>query len=250
MKAVLSTVLLAVSLSSALAREPMAVTLSFDDSTLDHYVYAVPALERHGYRGTFCLITAWVGTMNHGFQLTWDNVRDMKKRGHVIATHTHDHVNTGKLVKEGKADEVRRQLVVSRDLIKKEAGSAPEYFGAPFASFGPEVIRIAAEEGLVTMTDIRLNHGGGENKYPSYGSDGNVGETIRAWYEKGVPGIDLVFHGIHPKLGVWHPFKDPAELDRALDQVQELEKAGMIRVLGCRDFHDFMKAKGKLPGRP
>ena len=86
--------------------EPLRVALTFDDSLKDHLLIAAPMLEEHGWRGTFCIVTDWVG--KDSSKLTWDDVRELVRRGHEIATHTKTHRNLVELLKADKGDEVRR----------------------------------------------------------------------------------------------------------------------------------------------
>lgn len=85
--------------------EPLRVALTFDDSLKDHLLIAAPMLEERGWRGTFCIVTDWVG--RDSSKLTWDDVRELVRRGHEIATHTKTHRNLVELLKAGKGDEVR-----------------------------------------------------------------------------------------------------------------------------------------------
>ena len=57
---------------------PMRVTLTFDDSLKDHLLIAAPLLEERGWRGTFNLVTDWIGKDER--HLTWDDVRELVRR--------------------------------------------------------------------------------------------------------------------------------------------------------------------------
>ena len=52
-------------------REPIRATLTFDDSLKDHLLIAATMLEERGWRGTFCIVTDWVGKDSK--HLTWDD---------------------------------------------------------------------------------------------------------------------------------------------------------------------------------
>ena len=81
----LATSLLALAAGSA-AAAPLRVALTFDDSLKDHLLIAAPMLEERGWRGTFCIVTDWVGINDK--HLSWDDIRELVRRGHEIATHT------------------------------------------------------------------------------------------------------------------------------------------------------------------
>ena len=75
--------------ASVAAAAPLRVALTFDDSLKDHLLVAAPMLEERGWRGTFCIVTDWIGRDDS--RLSWDDVRELVRRGHEIATHTASH---------------------------------------------------------------------------------------------------------------------------------------------------------------
>ena len=89
--------LLASAMPSAFGSQ-MRVALTFDDSLKDHLLIAAPLLEKHGWRGTFNIVTDWVGS-GEKF-LTWEDVGELVRRGHEIATHTKTHRSLVKLLAE------------------------------------------------------------------------------------------------------------------------------------------------------
>ena len=67
-----STITTALALSAMTAftePAPLRVALTFDDSLKDHLLIAAPMLEERGWRGTFCIVTDWVG--KDDMHLTW-----------------------------------------------------------------------------------------------------------------------------------------------------------------------------------
>lgn len=100
--------------------EPMRVVLSFDDSLKDHLLIAAPMLEERGWRGVFNIVTDWVGKDDR--HLTWDDVCELLRRGHEVATHTASHPNLVALLEAGSTNEVRRQFAASRDVIFEKTG--------------------------------------------------------------------------------------------------------------------------------
>ena len=106
----------------------VTVTLTFDDGSRDH-LKAAALIEKYGWRGCFNIVTDKVGDERH---LTWDEIRDLKRRGHEIASHTATHPNLAKLLADGKRGEATDELVRSRDAIAKETGSAPRFLCHPY----------------------------------------------------------------------------------------------------------------------
>jgi len=188
--------------------KPMDVVLTFDDGVKDHLLIAAPELEKRGWRGIFCVIPEWVG--KDGKKLTWDDVRELKRRGHEIANHTLSHADLGKLAREGKLDEVRRQIVAGRDAIAQEVGEAPKVLCIPFGSIEPAVYRIAAEEGQVVLPVDRANYGEG---------GGLVDERIDGRLTCADLYCDILSHGIVKSGGGWRPFATEAEFCAHLDRI-------------------------------
>jgi len=209
------------------SREPMRVTLTFDDSLKDHLLIAAPELEKRGWRGTFNIVTDWVGSKSG--MMTWDDVRVLVRRGHELATHTVSHPNLRKLLADGNTNEVHRQLAVSRDLIADRTGFVPRFMCAPYVSQDEVTDRICREEGLQQMNVRRHN----------FGTDNadSIRAVIAESVANGCKRLDLLHHGISAAdHGGWEPFPDRASFVRHLDAIAELERQGKIVVTdydGC-----------------
>lgn len=202
-------------------REPLRVALTFDDALKDHLLIVAPELEARGWRGTFNIVTDWVGK-NDKF-LTWDDVRELIRRGHEITTHTKSHPSLTKLLKEGKTDEVRREIAASRDAIAENTGFTPRFMCAPFIAQNEETARICREEGLRQMLGGRYNFG--------TGSGDKVVEVVEKAIADGTTRIDLLHHGISAAdHGGWCPFANRAEFAHHLDLVARMEREGKLIV--------------------
>ena len=201
--------------------EPLRVALTFDDSLKDHLLIAAPMLEERGWRGTFCIVTDWVG--RDSSKLTWDDVRELVRRGHEIATHTKTHRNLVDLLKAGKEDEVRRELDESVDMILRETGVAPRFMFAPGVCQNDETARICREAGLRQTPAIRRNFGASNpDKVVSV-----VDELVRSGKRR----VDILHHGVSKKdHGGWCPFPDRESFRRHLDSIAELERKGKVIV--------------------
>ena len=226
MKKMIGVVTLAAGVWSGAHGEPLRVTLTFDDGLKDHLRVAAPELEKRGWRGTFNIVTDLIGTGDT--RLTWDDVRELVRRGHEIATHTKTHANLVDLLKAGKADEVRRELAVSRDAIAEKTGFTPLYLCTPFTAQNEETERIAREERLRQMLRDRYNFG--------EGNEDKVGEVVTQRLASVTKRLDILHHGITAKGGGWRPFKDKAEFARHLDLIAELEKEGKVVVTDYSGF--------------
>ena len=202
-------------------REPLRVALTFDDSLKDHLLIAAPELEARGWRGTFNIVTDWVGKGDKF--LTWEDVRELVRRGHEVTTHTKSHPQLVKMLKAGKADEVRREIAASRDAIADNTGFTPRFMCAPFVQQDEETARICREEGLVQMEAPRRNFG--------MGSCGRVVEVVRDFIGRGERRLDILHHGISAaEHGGWRPFANREEFARHLDLIAGLEREGRVIV--------------------
>jgi len=209
------------SVAGGAAREPLRVALTFDDSIKDHLLIAAPMLEERGWRGTFCIVTDWVGKNPH--KLTWDDVRELVRRGHEIATHTKSHRNLLQLMKEGAEEEVRRELLESVAKIQKETGIAPRFMFSPGVKQNDETARICREVGLRQAESVRYNFG-------SNNCDA-VAATVEGLIRSGKRRADILHHGVSQKdHGGWRSFEDRESFRRHLDAIKELERKGRIVV--------------------
>ena len=211
----------------ASARKPVRVVLTFDDALKDHLLIAAPELEKRGWRGTFNIVTDWIGKDEK--YLTWDDVRELVRRGHEVTTHTVGHPNLVQLLKEGNTNEVRRQLAVSRDLIAERTGFVPRYLCTPGVAQNEATDRLCREAGLRQMNVPRHNFGANN-------ADA-VCEVVSDAVARGCRRLDLLHHGVSAAdHGGWCPFPDRASFARHLSRIAEMERQGVLRVTdydGC-----------------
>lgn len=200
---------------------PVRVTLTFDDSLKDHLLIAAPLLEAHGWRGTFNIVTDWVGAGDRF--LSWGDVRELVRRGHEIATHTKTHRNLLKLLKDEGEAAVRRELAVSRDAIADATGFTPRFMCPPFLAQSEETARLCRAECLRQMIACRINFG--------QGAEGKTRAKIASRLTRGVCRLDLMHHGLSAEgFGGWKPFRDRAAFERHLNDIAALEREGKIIV--------------------
>ncbi len=200
---------------------PLRVALTFDDSLKDHLLIAAPMLEERGWRGTFCIVTDWVGKDSK--HLTWDDVRELVRRGHEIATHTKSHRNLVSLLNEGGEEEVRREIAESADKILAETGFAPRFMFSPFVQQNETTARICRELGLRQADRARYNFG-------SNNCD-RVAKTVAELRGSGAVRADILTHGISAAdHGGWCPFADRESFRKHLDAIAELERKGELIV--------------------
>ena len=198
---------------------PVNLMLTFDDWLDDHYAIVVPALEKRGWRGVFSVVPAWVGGPE---AKGWERLREIVRRGHVVANHTYSHQCLGRLCAQGKRETVRAEIVQGRDILEKMTGTRPKLLCLPGCDYVPEVDKIAREEGQVVMPVGRSFYGEWEK---------NVTREIDALYAKGVRRADFAVHGIRPQGGGWKPFPSEKAFLDYLDAIKAAERAGKIRIV-------------------
>ena len=207
--------------SAASSAEPLRVALTFDDSLKDHLLIAAPMLEERGWRGTFCIVTDRVGSGDK--YLNWDDVRELVRRGHEIATHTKSHRNLVSLLNEGREDEVRSEIKESADTVLAETGFAPRFMFSPFICQNEETARICRELGLRQAEVPRHNFG-------SNNCD-RVAAVVAKLRADGVERADILAHGVsQADHGGWCSFVDRESFRKHLDTIAELERKGEVVV--------------------
>jgi peptidoglycan/xylan/chitin deacetylase (PgdA/CDA1 family) len=203
------------------------VTLTFDDNLKGHYTIAAPVLERYGFRGTFNIVSDWVG--GDGRKMNWDEVRELRRRGHEIASHTASHKNLPALYAESGEAAVMRELAVSRDVIRRETGAAPRFFCHPFGQASSDVDSAVRSAGMTPMLLCRHNFGTGTTPETFAGFlDGLIaGKTEKA---------DILFHGITKETGGWKPLASSADFEGCIAVLAEYARKGRIRVVDYATF--------------
>jgi peptidoglycan/xylan/chitin deacetylase (PgdA/CDA1 family) len=104
--------------------KPVAVSLTFDDGTLDQYLLAYPELERRNIKATFFVLTEpleegyWQDCEDRRLLFSWDHAREMAVSGHEIGSHSKNHASL-----LGNDSSVEEQLRDSQAKINREVRS-------------------------------------------------------------------------------------------------------------------------------
>ena len=81
------------------------VVFTFDDGKRSNGEFVAPLLERHGFGGTF-YITEGLGFEDKDYYLTWEEVRELHRRGFEIGNHTRSHRDVSTLAPDQLAADV------------------------------------------------------------------------------------------------------------------------------------------------
>ena len=111
--------------------KPAALSLTFDDGYYSQYEKAVPALNAHGFKGTFFIFTDYADYFN-----LWDRWREAAVMGHEIASHSKTHPFLTAL----PLSEAEYEIVTSQMLIDAEIpGQKSVTFAYPYGDLNAAV---------------------------------------------------------------------------------------------------------------
>jgi peptidoglycan/xylan/chitin deacetylase (PgdA/CDA1 family) len=116
-----------------------AVVLTFDDGYQNNYKNAFPILREFNYKAVFFLVTNAIGRDNFWHDpsrearlpmVSWDEVEEMENAGMEIGSHALNHPSLSSL----SAEDVRRELVESREALARRLSQAPCSFANPYGN--------------------------------------------------------------------------------------------------------------------
>ncbi|ABW20347.1 polysaccharide deacetylase family protein [Alkaliphilus oremlandii] len=116
------------------------VALTFDDYIDEEVFPLLDVLDAHHVKGTFFII-------GNTIDRNKDVLREIYRRGHIIANHTWEHLNNHSITE----DEFRAQLISTQLVIQENIGILPNYYRPPGGFYNAKMLRIAKEVGLQTI---------------------------------------------------------------------------------------------------
>ncbi len=112
------------------------LALTFDDGTASVLVNALPVLRHHGIPATAFVVTGWAsGEIPDSFRrfvLDWRGVGALQAGGMTVASHSVTHPNFARL----EPGEVRRELEISREELRRALGIETDEFAIPLGQSG------------------------------------------------------------------------------------------------------------------
>ncbi|AJQ29110.1 polysaccharide deacetylase family protein [Pelosinus fermentans] len=120
---------------------PKPILITLDDGYKDNYQVAYPILQKYHFTATIFVITDFVN--NYGKYLTWNQIREMSDNGVSFEAHTLSHISLPKASDE----EIRNQLVKSKEAIEWRLGKKVDYLAYPGGEYDQRVIGLAKEAG-------------------------------------------------------------------------------------------------------
>ncbi len=84
----------------------------------------------------------------HGYMMTWEQVRGLRKAGHIVGAHTLSHPNVAQVSK----DEARSEITESKRQLEEKVGGPIEHFSYPHPALSPcwstQTVEITREAGF------------------------------------------------------------------------------------------------------
>ncbi len=184
------------------------VVLTFDDSSVSHFVHARPVLKRYGFGATFFITEGFSFLTNKTDYMTWDQIAELHRDGFEIGNHTREHMG----VTRDTVGRLAGQLETIAAHCREHHIPAPISFAWPGNAFHTSALPVLRAAG------VRFARRGGEPEVP-YREGGGIA------YE---PGLDHPL--LIPTAGDARPTWALADLQRAVAMARD----GRIAVL---QFH-------------
>ncbi len=114
------------------------ITISFDDAYLDTYIHAFPYLDKNGIESTFAVPVNLIGKKCENRPVVnWKQLKEMRKKGHDIASHTLSHKKFNTLLSTSKAN-ARSEIINSKRILQKHLDAPIPSFVYPYISRLPD----------------------------------------------------------------------------------------------------------------
>lgn len=130
------------------------ILLTFDDGYLNNYQDAYPILKKYGFKGTFFIITNFVGSPVY---MNWDQIKEMAFNDMDIESHTLSHPNLTIL----SFDQLNSELQGSKKTIEEKLDKRVFVICYPSGKYNDDVIIKAKGTGYLlgatTKPDITQN---------------------------------------------------------------------------------------------
>lgn len=124
-------------LQNNLPKNKVLITFTFDDGFEECYTVIAPLLEKYNCRGAFFINANYIDSYSEYQKefkkrvaiktkkpMSWDQVIDLHKRGHLIGSHNLDHTNFAELT----LGEIEFQLKRNKEILEQKLNYNCEYF--------------------------------------------------------------------------------------------------------------------------
>lgn len=123
------------------------ISFTFDDGGRSFLYIVAEVLERYGFWGTFFIATAYIDTA--GF-LTKDEVIELRRRGHLIGSHSHTHPERMDTLQVTKLQE---EWAVSCSMLSKILDEPVSMASIPNGFSSKGVLQAMSDNGITLIYD-------------------------------------------------------------------------------------------------
>lgn len=120
------------------------ISFTFDDGFEECYTVIAPLLEKYGTRGAFFINANYIDS-DQNYQtkfnerintftkkpMSWEQIKDLHRRGHLIGSHNLDHTNFGEL----DLAEITEQLETNKQILEEKLNYRCDYFAWTYGQF-------------------------------------------------------------------------------------------------------------------
>lgn len=119
------------------------VVFTFDDGYSDVVTYALPVLEKYGFRGSLAIVPGLLG--KNGYT-TWEQLSKAVDSGHEVVSHTNTHIDSVNFKKYTET-QVLDDYIQANQAFKAHLGFTPHILVYPFGHENLRVQEIARKAG-------------------------------------------------------------------------------------------------------
>jgi peptidoglycan/xylan/chitin deacetylase (PgdA/CDA1 family) len=119
--------------------------LTFDDGYADVYDHALPIMERRGWHCVVFVSMDLIGCVEYHAtrgplrHMTWAQLEELARRGHVVASHGCGHIALNRLNPAAAQGEIDR----ARHVLEERLPGSPDWLAYPFGELpGPGILRL------------------------------------------------------------------------------------------------------------
>jgi len=134
-----------------------SVIITIDDGFKSGYEIAYPILKKYGFTATFFVYTDFVSVSKDA--ITWDRLRELKRDGFEVASHTLSHCDLTNKKKE-ESDQVylariTKELKSSKQIIDNKLEQDTIYLSFPYGMHNQAILRISDQEGYKIAVSVK-----------------------------------------------------------------------------------------------
>jgi peptidoglycan/xylan/chitin deacetylase (PgdA/CDA1 family) len=128
------------------------IAITFDDGYNNNYEQAAPLLEKFGYPYTI-FVNPKLIDQGVRYVMGWDKLRELSKKGALIANHTAEHNYLHKKLKDESTEQwlmrTKKDILYSEQRIKQEIGHDYKYLAYPYGEFNKELQLLVTKLGFI-----------------------------------------------------------------------------------------------------